>query len=631
MADVGAYGFQRSDMALIFDSECYPNYYLASFLDDQTGEVFVYEKANDGAFDVDGFRALLASGLVVTFNGLNYDMPLALYALKNPKNAQIKKLSDKIIVGGMKPWDVRDIAKTEEGRWIDHIDLFNVAPGQCSLKTYGARLNSHKIQDLPFDPGAPVSEEQITLLREYCVNDLQTTKDLFDRLKPELQLRVDMTRAEKVDLRSKSDAQVAEAVLRKRIFGSAKPPANMIWFPGSRFKFDRPSFVKLENADAVRFMKSCDGYFSLTDDWKIDAPEGVHKQEIEIDFQIYRTGIGGIHSTEISRTLQSDDDFGIWDVDVTSYYPSIILRLGLEPESLRGKFLNEYAHIYEDRLGAKRTGNKVVADSLKIVLNGTFGKYGSRFSLLFSPALLTQTTITGQLSLLMLVEALTASGAQVVSANTDGVTYMGRRRMEKRFDDAVASWEQTTGFSTEKVAYRSLHAKDVNNYVAVKEGGGVKMKGLYRIGDLTKNPTNPICVRALVDHLSKGVPLEDTIHECRDAREFVTARAVRGGGVFESALENTYLGKTARWYYSTDRDGRVVYKANGNTVSRSFGCRPMMELTDEIPNDLDWEWYVSEAYRMLEHVGARDGKGRCGLGVDEKRPKTRRKSVQVEV
>lgn len=59
--------------------------------------------------------------------------------------------------------------------------------------------------------------------------------------------------------------------------------------------------------------------------------------------------------------------------------------------------------------------------TFKIVLNGTFGKLGSKYSFLYSPNLMIQVTITGQLALLMLIEALEAAGISVVSANTDGI------------------------------------------------------------------------------------------------------------------------------------------------------------------------------------------------------------------
>ena len=47
---------------------------------------------------------------------------------------------------------------------------------------------------------------------------------------------------------------------------------------------------------------------------------------------------------------------------------------------------------------AKRTGDKVTNEAMKIMINGSFGKFGSKWSVLYSPDLLIQTTVTGQLA-----------------------------------------------------------------------------------------------------------------------------------------------------------------------------------------------------------------------------------------
>jgi len=64
-----------------------------------------------------------------------------------------------------------------------------------------------------------------------------------------------------------------------------------------------------------------------------------------------------------------------------------------------------------------------------------------------------------------------------------------------------------------------------------------------------------------------------------------------------------YLGKVARWYYSTQAPGPIVYASNGNTVSLSYGARPCMTLPDAFPTDIDYDWYIEKANAMLRDVG----------------------------
>jgi hypothetical protein len=210
-----------------------------------------------------------------------------------------------------------------------------------------------------------------------------------------------------------------------------------------------------------------------------------------------------------------------------------------------------------------------------------------------------QVTLTGQLALLMLIERIELLGISVVSANTDGVVSKVPRVDMPKFNALIAEWEEATGFDTEETRYASLHSRDVNNYIAITEDGKVKTKGAYANEGLQKNPANGICVDAVVDHLKDGVPLDETIEWCDDIRQFVNVRQVKGGAV----KGEQYLGKAIRWYYAAGERGSITYATNGNTVPRSEGARPLMDLPDRFPDDIDYDWYIREAHGILKDIG----------------------------
>lgn len=116
---------------------------------------------------------------------------------------------------------------------------------------------------------------------------------------------------------------------------------------------------------------------------------------------------------------------------------------------------------------------KSESDTKKIVMNGTFGKLGSKWSIFYAPAEMIQVTITGQLALLMLIEALELVGISVVSANTDGIVIKCRRDWEWLRDSIVQWWESVTGFETEHAQYTQVASRDVNSYVAIKSNGEI--------------------------------------------------------------------------------------------------------------------------------------------------------------
>lgn len=245
------------------------------------------------------------------------------------------------------------------------------------------------------------------------------------------------------------------------------------------------------------------------------------------------------------------------------------------------------------------------ADAGKINANGSFGKLGSKWSILYSPELLIQVTLTGQLALLMLIEAIELAGISVVSGNTDGIVIKVPRD-DTQLPAIIAAWEQATGLHTEETQYSHLYSMNVNNYIAIKPDGNIKTKGIFSFDGLHKNPSNMICNDAVINKLIGNVDVEDTIRACDDVRRFVTIRQVKGGAVTN---DGEYLGKAVRWYYSDQSQEYVAptcirYMANGNLVAASTGATPLMELPLRIPDDLNYTWYIDNAKQLLVDVGA---------------------------
>ena len=92
-----------------------------------------------------------------------------------------------------------------------------------------------------------------------------------------------------------------------------------------------------------------------------------------------------------------------------------------------------------------------------------------------------------------------------------------------------------------------------------------------------------------------------SIQDCEDVRKFVAIRRVTGGAVWNGE----YLGKAIRWYYARGDQPEMVYATSGNLVPKSIGAKPLMTLSDEVPEDLDDNWYATEAWSILVDIGAK--------------------------
>lgn len=239
--------------------------------------------------------------------------------------------------------------------------------------------------------------------------------------------------------------------------------------------------------------------------------------------------------------------------------------------------------------------------SKKIQINGSFGKLGSKYSLLYAPDLLLQTTITGQLALLMLIERMEDTGVQIVSANTDGIVCYAPNSLLQECDRIAFDWELDTSYLLEETNYLKLASANVNNYVAVKTDGKIKGKGIFASTGLSKNPNCSIVQSAVALCVAKDIPVEQSIKECKDITQFVTVRRVTGGAMWES----TYLGKAVRFYYSTEvpKDTCIHYAKNSNRVPMSGGAKPLMTLPESFPLDVDYDVYVQMAHELLVEIG----------------------------
>lgn len=668
-----------------YDTECFPNYWLLKFRP-RGQAVYTFRLLAGQSFSVTDaarIRLLFEAFCTVSFNGNYYDVPMISAALAGYTAEQLKWLNDRIIppqvkgqpkVQGAKPWELG----LPEWRPADHVDIMEVIPGAGGQKLFAGRIHYKTMRDLPYPPSTYVTAEQQTVVDEYCENDLGQLEALFDAVSPQVKLRARYGARYGLDLRSKSDAQMAEAVLKRRC---EQASGQQIYKPfidwNFSFRYRVPEFIQFTNPDLRRvldivtqsvFALNKPDPLGLRKGKAVAMPPELEGMSVTIGRTVYSIGIGGLHSKDEPGAHVPGPDEILRDADVRGYYPNQMLKSGEYPPALGPAFVTEYGDIIverntcKDKVGELKKSGVTSGDEYedaaagndggKIMSNGTFGKTGSPHSVLWAPTMMIQTTLNGQLSLLMLIEWHEHYGIQIKSANTDGIVMLCPKHLVATSDALIKEWEKRTGLEMEFAEYRALYMRDVNNYIAIKTDGEIKRKGEYAPASLImkKSPDVEICSDAVAEFLANGVPIEFTIAACRDIRKFVTIQNVAGGANKlwgEGPRKNArvmdmvgtlqangwhkdgrkwrkgdmltdpttayhtcfapqtpeYLGKVVRWYYSTQAPGPIVYASNGNTVSLSYGARPCMTLPDEFPDDIDYAWYLSKAENILKDIG----------------------------
>lgn len=702
-------------MSTIFcDIETFHDFFYIGMKREEDGKrIGVEYSTRSPEWDRDWVRNIFLRNTTVGYNSLGYDLPMIWYSLQDGvTNEMLKAASDRIIKGGIRWWEVEDALGIRIPWDVKkrHIDLIEPQPNAfASLKSLNGRMHGIQLQDLPYDPDIRPSSEQMDAIAHYCLHsDLDATERLYQTLKEPLELRIALGEIYGKDFRSKSDAQIGEAIVKIRAEElTGVTPRRVETKPGTIFKYEIPSYVTFETPQLKAMLERLrETEFIVNKNGKVKLPDWLSESKIKIGQSVYQMGIGGLHSTETSRSVRSNSTHILVDADVASQYPSIIMSLGLAPKSLGKTFLDVYGQIKTDRLKAKKRA-KEIKDELpgvndperiaalklellrcnvmdkgaKIQLNGVYGKLGSPYSILYAPHLLIATTLTGQLTLLMLAERAEARGISVVSGNTDGLLFYCPREKyaglkKDRLNPSVLSevtdeWERLTGFDLEFGEYRAIYNLSVNYYYAIKAGGGHKRKGPVGNpwnqhpddfdqvrGQLMKNPQMTICSDAALNFIKDGTPIERTIRDCTDIRQFVTVIKASKGALWTPTMIDVeidnpeyqnegyaldgylqrkadgvllpgekrpkapkekltiqqphedayYLGKTVRYYWSTNGGGiyeSVPHEKTGiyKRVPKTDGAAECMRLPDSLPLDIAYERYIEEAQRIVEEYG----------------------------
>jgi hypothetical protein len=294
----------------------------------------------------------------VGFNSYKFDVPLIAAATCGIEPFTLKEIAQKIIDENMQPWMIQRMYGYEE-LVLDHIDLIETAPGvMISLKTYAGRMGVKTMIDMPFEHDQDLTPKQFPVVENYCFNDIAVTEELFNRLKTEIALRVDLGARYGLDLRSKSDAQCAEAILKSEC-GLGRSDKLV----PSTVGYTCPDFIETTNPIINGVIDELE-----TTRFKINRANGSPevpeflKEPLKLGYGTYQMGNGGLHSTHDTKLYVRAEDKRISDFDVASYYPNILLSAGYIPQFGGNKgelFIATYEKIYEERIAAKRAAQRL--------------------------------------------------------------------------------------------------------------------------------------------------------------------------------------------------------------------------------------------------------------------------------
>ena len=616
----------------VYDIEVFAHDWMLVAYQPESKRFVQFHNDNRGVHDwIDNEKPFL-----IGFNNKHYDDYIILGILKGNSPETIKDHNDYIIEGRSylpdgseyvhQPWLHHSIQGEYRKNYFSSMDVSNDLPRGMSLKRIQGNCGDKIVESpIPFDIPRKLKDKEVELILKYCKNDVEATNRLLDMRKQYFETKLEIAEMGGIDpkeaLGYTNARLVAKFLGAKKLEGTARI---------DEFEYEVPSCVQLgEHGKQV-----LDFYHQFTVGTESDHKSYGKSTTININGVNCKVGWGGLHGAKENYAGESTPERKIVDIDVSSYYPSMMLQFGYFSKALNQNGRARYKEVYNNRMKNKREGKSDKAGAQKLVLNTAFGCCKSFFNDMYHPKTSNNICITGQLMLIDLMEKLDKHlSFELVQANTDGIIFSYDVKEEKNIQKTISEWEKRTGMNMEYVDIHKIVQKDVNNYVlisgetyAVKKGKKVllkedKHKEVHKGGWTNQKDVDeavvvfPILKEAICKKLLYDIPVEKTINECNDIFQFqMVAKPVKGtiGAVAYKDGVATEVQRVNRIYASADHTNEKVYwtteLGNGRVVTECPEHAVVDNNNQLTMKDIDKQWYIEVANERVQNFLAERSK-----------------------
>lgn len=647
----------RGKIVYVYDIEVFQNIFHCSVKNTETNNIYKFEiseRKNQLRELVKFFKQvdkyitwgdyyttninIPANVIFCGYNNLHYDNPIINYIIEYEDKlmqynipticSSIFNLSKTITASSEDNIDAWKHWKYQI--WFDTFDILTMLYSnklRVGLKEIQVTMQYPNVQEFVCDWTKPLPLEDFDSMIDYNINDIESTSELLNRCKKDVDLRIAIEDEYGVRVLSKDGVNIGMKILTQKYLEKT----GLTWWDIKDLRSPM-SVIPLKDV-ILPFIKYDSPILQrVLDDMKnqiVSPGRKGYENKFVFNNLRYSVGVGGIHSVNSPEIIIPRDDEMLIDIDVASLYPSMLIEYEFYPKHLGKEFLEVYKQIKDERIEAKHNGDKVKNETLKLALNGLSGNLQNEHNFCYSPFAVMQIRINGQLLLLMLAEKLTQIGCRIVQANTDGLFVLLKKDVYSKANSICREWEQLTKLTLEEDRFKAMYQYAINDYFAITEDNKVKEKGMFITAvKLGKGLTPKIIPKAVISFFKDGISVEDTIKNCTDIRDFLMSE--KTGKQWHVEYMNEEQQRTNRFYASTNggylwkwkdtghKEGEIItytepyvgerkYKASarqyqnmltasGVTLLNKFDDKPIEE------RKINYRYYIMEAYKIIRDL-----------------------------
>ena len=605
----------RNKIVHVYDIECFPNVFHCCVKDTDSGRLYKFEisdRRNQLEELVDFFYYNNTNKMFCGYNNHHYDDVIINYIIYYYKKMlqlpyweicrSLFNLSQYIVED--KEESRERLKKWKYAHYFYSMDLLTMQFSQklrVGLKTMQVTMHYKNVYEYEGDFTKPLPKDEIDTMIAYNINDVESTTELLHRLQDQIDLRLFIEKEHGIDCLSMDSVKMAETFLLEKYSERSGIPKNVI--KEMRSPMD---YIPLKDVILPFISFKHPKLQAVLEDMKKQIVYSKERKSYENKFVIsnvvYSVGVGGIHSIHTPKIFLPKDDEYIGHSDVASMYPSLLIKHQLGPRHLGKLFCDIFEEIYDERLEAKRTGQKVKNLFLKIVLNSPTGKMQQEVSWMYDPFNVFRIRINGQLILLMLVDRLLDIGCEIIQVNTDGVVYRAKKSLRGRIQEATREVENITQLTFEDDEYEAFYQYAINDYFGVLKGGEIEKKGMFITETKLGKGLAPVVIpKAVINYFLTKQPVSEFIEKDNDIRDFLMTQNV--DKKFKVVHGDKPVQRINRFYASTN--GAFLFKVNPegqveNMLTKS-GVTILNKLNDLTVDDkhINYRYYISEANKII--------------------------------